>query len=374
MYIKIPILFIIIIFSKYGFNNEGYEEMQEFMNLALKGILFDQNQTLLYSKHPLISIIIAIYNGEGYIRNGLFSIKNQDLKDIEIIIVDDCSKDNSSQLIEEFMKYDPRIRFFKNKERKGTLFTKSRGVLNSKGKYVLIFDQDDMYVKRYALSTLYNEIEKNKLDLLGFTSIETNSFHIYSKTYKHIFRNKRETGIIYQPDIRKNMYLHTKTNKIKRRNAVIWNYIIKTELFIKCINEIDYKIMNTIMIRHEDYLIFFLLSRNAYNLQYIKKVFYAQIILKKSKNKKIKFSIEQKNNNKKDLECISFINYAEFLLMKTDDTVLDKKIASFELDKWVLGKCKNNEYIKQRRKDVFKLFINNKYIENKMKKKLLSLI
>jgi glycosyltransferase involved in cell wall biosynthesis len=375
MYIKIPTLFIIFIFSKYAFNNPDYKEMQEFIDLALKGFLIDQNQTLSYSKKPLISIIIGIYNGEGYIKNGLFSIKNQDFKDIEIIFVDDFSKDNSTELIEGFMKDDPRIRLFKNEERRGTLFTKSKGVLNSRGKYVLIFDQDDMYTKRYALSTLYNEIEKNKLDILGFTSIETNDFHISSKVYMHKFRNNRETEIIYQPDIRKKMYIHTKTNLIIRKNAVIWNYLIKNELFVKCINSIDDKIMNTRMVRHEDYLLFFLLSRNAFNLKYINKVFYAQIILKKSKDKKIIFSMDEKNKNKKDLECMSFINYAEFLLIKTDDTIIDKKIASYELERWVLTReCKNNELIKERSKEVFNLFINNKYIENKIKKKLLCLM
>ena len=375
MFIKFFALFIIFIFEKYAFNIEDYKEMQEFMDLSLKGFLIDKNKALSCSNNPLISIVIALYNGEGLIKNGLFSIENQDFKDIEIIIVDDCSKDNSTQLIEEFIKFDPRIKLFKNYENKGTLFTKSKGVLNAKGKYVLIFDQDDMYTKRYALSTLYNEIESQKLDILGFTSIETINFHIHSKLYKHKFRNKKETEIIYQPDIRKQMYIYTKTKLIKRKNAVIWNYMIKKELFLNCINEINNKIMNTKMVRHEDYLIFFLLSRRAYNIKYIKKIFYAQIILKKSKDKKIIFSMEQKNKNKKDLECMSFINYVEFLLLKTDDTILDKKIASYELDRWVLStECKKNEFIKEKRKEVYNFFLNNKFIENKIKKKLNNLI
>ena len=55
------------------------------------------------------------------------------------------------------MKIDHWKRLFKNNERKGILYSKSKGVLNSKGRFVLIFDQGDKYIKRQALSTLYNE-------------------------------------------------------------------------------------------------------------------------------------------------------------------------------------------------------------------------
>ena len=85
MFIKFFVLFIIFIFENYAFNIEDYKEMQEFMDLSLKGFLFDKNKALSCSNNPLISIVIALYNGEGLIKNGLFSIENQDFKDIEII-------------------------------------------------------------------------------------------------------------------------------------------------------------------------------------------------------------------------------------------------------------------------------------------------
>ena len=70
--------------------------------------------------------------------------------------------------------------------------------------------------------------------------------------------------------------------------------------------------------------------------------------------------------------CLSFINYIEFLLYRTRDTVQDKRIASYELKNWFLNnKCKNNAYIKERAKIVCKLFLENFYIEEGIKEQIL---
>ena len=90
------------------------------------------------------------------------------MKDIEIIIIDDDSNDDSLDIIIYFMKKDKRIRLIKNKENRKILFCKSIGVLNSKGKYIFVLDQDDMLITDDAFDIMYNECEKYKLDLLRF--------------------------------------------------------------------------------------------------------------------------------------------------------------------------------------------------------------
>ena len=88
-----------------------------------------KNEILLINKKkqfekiekPKISIISPVHNREKYILRFLRSIQNQDFKDIEIIFVDDYSKDNSVKLIEEYQKTDKRIVLLKNKNNKGTL-------------------------------------------------------------------------------------------------------------------------------------------------------------------------------------------------------------------------------------------------------------
>ena len=365
-------IFMSIIFIIHILSYEDYQKMQEFLNLSLNNTLLDPLENLVKSQYPKISIVIALYNGEGYLKNGLMSIQNQDFKDIEIIFVDDFSRDNSTDLVRHFMEKDPRIILLKNEENKGTLYTKAKGVLNSKGKYVMIFDQDDMYTQRNALSTVYNEIEKYNLDMLGFSAKEIYRYNINTKKFKHKFRNYIKTPILYQPDIPKRMYKYTKSGNVIRAGSVLWNYIIKNELFKKIIGQIDEIFLGTKMVRHEDYLFLFLLTRNAISLKQIKKIFYVQIVFKKSTNKKINFSLSEKQKNKENLHCMSFINYIEFLLMKTNDTVQDKKIASFELNRWFLKECRENQYVRERGVMLCKLFLNNKYIENGVKKKILN--
>lgn len=143
--------------------------MQEFVNINLNEELIEPNMKFQKILNPNISVLISIYNGELYLITALRSIQNQDFKYIEIIMVDDHSKDNTVKLIKELMKEDPRIVFLQNNENKGALYTKNKWILNSKGKYVLTLDVDDLYLSKDAFSILYKEAEKNNLDILGFS-------------------------------------------------------------------------------------------------------------------------------------------------------------------------------------------------------------
>ena len=69
------------------------------------------------------------------------------------------------------MKKEPRIVFYQNNENRGMLFTKTKGVLLAKGKYILLLDEDDIFVQRDAFSCLYKEAEKNNLDMLRFNQL-----------------------------------------------------------------------------------------------------------------------------------------------------------------------------------------------------------
>ena len=72
-------------------------------------------------------------------------------------MVDDCSLDNITSLIKELMKEDPRIILYQNAENRGTLYTKIKAISYAKGKYVMILDQDDIFVQKDAFLTLYLE-------------------------------------------------------------------------------------------------------------------------------------------------------------------------------------------------------------------------
>ena len=98
--------------------------MEDFIYIIAHEYLLNSEKKFQKSENPKISIVISVYNGEGLLKAGLRSVQNQDFLDIEIVIVDDGSLDNSVNLIKELMKEDPRIVLLENKINKGNLYIK----------------------------------------------------------------------------------------------------------------------------------------------------------------------------------------------------------------------------------------------------------
>ena len=346
---------------------ENLKDIQCFININFNKILINPiNFTKIL--HPMISHIISVYNGEGFIETAVRSVQNQDFKEIEIIIIDDFSKDNSSIIIKKLMEEDSRIIFLKNNKNRGALYTKTKGVLRAKGKYIMILDVDDLYTSKNAFSYLYEEAEKNKFDILGFSSIvsdrniKENKFSLY-----HYF----ETPILFQPNISQRMYIRINEGNFSQIGGVIWPYFFKTQLFKKTIKEIGSKYINKYMNVHDDFLLFFLLTRNAKKFKQLKTIFhiYLRTI---SKDPKINFNKKEKKKKEK-LNCFAYLTYIEFLLIKTKEEFYDKEIASYELSKSFLNNyCAYNNLVREKAISICKLFLKNKYIKNKVKKIIIS--
>lgn len=110
---------------------------------------------------PLISVVMPAYNAEKYLYESIPSILNQTFKDFEFIIVNDCSTDNTKEIIEKFRKKDKRIILLNNKKNLKVPLTRSRGLKIAKGKYIAVMDADDIAIKN-RLEIQYNFMEKNK--------------------------------------------------------------------------------------------------------------------------------------------------------------------------------------------------------------------
>ena len=348
--------------------SEEYNDIQEYINK----IISQRNKPILFfnkTEYPKISIVIPLYNGERYIKTSLLSIQNQDFTEIEIIMVDDFSEDNTVSLVKEFMKRDKRIILYQNEENKGILYTKTKGVSYAKGKYVLVLDEDDMYVQKDAFSTLFLEAEKYNLDIVGFASILNTTFHINrNRKSKKFIHHYYVTPVIFQPKVSKRSHDYNNKGEVIRIGDVVWIYLFKTKLFQKVIKEIDDKYMDTKMICHEDFLLIFLLTRKAFNLRQMNRIFHIKIRW----GYETQYHSKVKESQANDLFCSSYINYIEFILMKTNNTIKDKKIASYELKKWYFNndKCVHNTFIKKRAKRLCFLFLKNEYIEVQVKKEI----
>lgn len=355
----------IIIINIINNNKININEIQNFININLNGDLIDSNLKFNKSLNPQISVIISIYNGEPFLKTALRSIQNQDFTNIEIIMVDDHSKDNSVKLARELMKEDPRIILLQNNENKGALYTKTKGVLNSKGKYVLMLDVDDLYISRKAFSILYNEAEKENLDLLGFSIIIS---HKNIKLKSLIFHHYWRTPVFFQPKVSYMMYKFGIDGKPIRVGDVITCYFIKTKLFVDSIEDIGDYYLNKKIIRHDDFFCFFMMTRKAKNLKQIKNPFYLVLLRERSNNTLIKsHDIEKAETHKKN-GCLSYLYYIDFLLKKTDNCFKDKQIASIELENWYLNNnCRNDSFSKQQGILICKLFLENQYIDKNIK-------
>lgn len=124
-----------------------------------------------------VSVIIPVYNAEKYIREALDSVISQALEDIEIICINDGSKDNSLQILREYEKKDSRIKII-DKENEGYGKTVNRGFDEARGEFVAIFEPDDILDKN-IYEILYKEAKENNLNV-----VKCNFYNYWSKQNK----------------------------------------------------------------------------------------------------------------------------------------------------------------------------------------------
>ncbi|WP_281611822.1 glycosyltransferase [Escherichia coli] len=117
----------------------------------------------------LITVAMATYNGQSYIRQQLNSILNQTYQELEIIIVDDCSSDNTLELITSFK--DERITVLSNDYNMGVAKSFERAIENASGDYIALCDQDDIWVAN-KLETLMVHIGNNELIYSDYSFID----------------------------------------------------------------------------------------------------------------------------------------------------------------------------------------------------------
>lgn len=113
-----------------------------------------------------LSVIIPTYNAGDNIKRCLESILNQNLEDVEVLVINDGSTDNSSEIINEYVNKNPEKIIYYEKENTGVADTRNFGISKAKGKYILFIDADD-YIKPKLLEELQIYI-KQDIDIIKF--------------------------------------------------------------------------------------------------------------------------------------------------------------------------------------------------------------
>lgn len=144
----------------------------------------------------MISIIMPAYNAENTIKKAITSCLNQTYKDIEVIVINDASTDNTLNIITELADKDNRIKVFSNEVNKGAGLSRRVGVYNTKGEYITFLDSDDYY-KEDCIETLFKAAKEKDADIVHPGIIIVNKDKCVEKIPNRIFA---EGDIKFIPD------------------------------------------------------------------------------------------------------------------------------------------------------------------------------
>ena len=333
---------------------------KEFAKLCVEEKLIQNSKHFKSSNNPFISVILPAYNNEKDIMKSVRSIQNQSLKNIEIIIVDDCSTDNSSKYFKLLLETDPRIRLFTHLKNMGVWRSRIDGLLYSRGKYIIFFDTGDLYEDNYVLEDAYNIIEKYNLD-----SIKMFFRLIYdynNLTYYEIpFNYKVNYTMIGN---RSNMFKYD-GEILSPFVGVIWNRLTRNDIFIKGLNLLSNNTLNIYKNLWEDRWWTRLADETSNNLLIIKR--YCYLYYKNISDDHLYFAKTEEEKDKLIHEYVYFLYFDLDFLPKEDN----KKCIIYKLIKWNNNGGKKNLKLFKTQfyilDNLLNFLINDPYVTNEDK-------
>jgi glycosyltransferase involved in cell wall biosynthesis len=151
---------------------------------------------------PFFSIVMPVYGVEPYIASAVGDILNQSFEDWELILVDDCTKDASTQIAETVIDGDPRVKIVRHDKNQGLSAARNTGMAHSSGDYLWIPDPDDRY-DHELLALVFESLNSHAVDLL-----------IFGHTYDYY--DERET-FLYQDILALDPAFYPQQNELRTR-------------------------------------------------------------------------------------------------------------------------------------------------------------
>ena len=210
---------------------------------------------------PKISIYMPIYNKSKYLNKSIRSIQYQTLKEIEIIAINDCSTDNSLDILKEMVKNDSRIKIVNNDKNYGLLYSRAMGILNATGEYIINVDPDDLLNENDALEYLYSTAIKLRVDIISFGYLNRGEYDLKCTNFKKILR---------QPQLFEHAF--TYDNRIK--DCLLWNKLVKRKLMLKAYELFKNKIYSEKWNYGEDTIWSIIINKYAKTMFCINKIIY----------------------------------------------------------------------------------------------------
>lgn len=193
----------------------------------------------------LVSIIMPSWNTANFIAESIQSVINQTYTNWELLIVDDCSTDNTDEVVASFK--DKRIRYFKNKKNSGAALTRNKAMRKAQGEWIAFLDSDDLwmpeklerqidFMKKNGYTFSYTEYEKideedNPLNIYVTGPISVNKRKMYNYDYigqLTMMYSAKFFGTIQIKDINKNNDYAIRLQLYKKKGACC--YLLKENL------------------------------------------------------------------------------------------------------------------------------------------------
>lgn len=192
---------------------------------------------------PKVSIVVPIYNVEQYIEKCLTSLENQTLQDIQIILVNDGSQDNSAEIAKKYVEKNPTKFLYVEKKNGGLSDARNFGMPYATGEYIAFLDSDD-YVEPTLYEKMYQKAKEENSDLVECDFI-----------WEYPDKQKIDCGEIYQGQ---------KEMMVKAR-VVAWNKLIRRDLLQKVGQQY------TVGVQYEDMDFFYNMIPYYHKVSFIKE-------------------------------------------------------------------------------------------------------
>ena len=265
-----------------------------------------------------LSIIVPVYNAEKYLEKCLDRLLEQTYKNIEIIIVNDCSQGNCEEIVEKYKNIDSRIKYIKHEKNKGLFQARITGSSIATGEYIAFLDSDD-YVSIDYYRTLMNNIQENNSDIaMGNMVLE------YDNGKKEIYNlfNAKHLDLVGEDCL--DQYFNQEGLSFDWH--IIWNKIYKMEIWKKALKH--YKNITTHLLMTEDFAFSTVLFYYAQKLTKVQNdcIFYCKHETTSTSIKDLTF----KKFNKNITDITTSFNFVENFLKEVN--VYDKYKTKF--NKW----------------------------------------
>ena len=331
----------------------------------MKGELFNDNRDQFIKKEkPNISVVIPVYNSQNIIKPVIRSIQNQNFFDLEIVLVNDFSSDNSLNIIKDLQGEDPRIVLLNNTKNMGTLYSRCIGTLAAKGKYIFPLDNDDLFYDETVFNIIYKVAIKGNFDIVEFKGAEHSNYVINTNYIKDSeYCDHQHNLVLHQPEL--GIYPRKRNNNYGVYDCFLWAKCIKTEIYQKTINLLGKKSYSLKIIWGEDLVTSFALFRTARSFKFIGK--YGIFRYKNQRT--------ASNHTPYNYYILSFVLYLDVIMIFTRDEFEDKKYAIYIAFKYLNNynaiQALNNQE-RQLLSSILQKILKNNFIEKSDKERIKS--